>query len=402
MKHSSPPPSRTKRGKPAKKRANNEGSIYARKDKAGRIISYRGSITVGWKDGKQVRQSFTAPTKEGVRELMNRALVQRQDGILPAVSTLTVSSYLDTWLQHKSTEVRPSTLQSYRGVIENHLKPILGKERLDKLQPRHIDHLHKQIQAKGLSHRMLEHAHVLIHGALEYAVRLELLPRNVADAVKVPRRTTPRAEMKVWTTEQVGLFLEQARSHRLYALFYVALATGMRRGELMALHWDNTNLQQGVIRVRTNLVELKDGSHITEPKTRASKRLIPLASDAVQVLRGHRERQKAERAEMGEQWQEHDLVFPTQLGTVLDSANLTRTFHTLATAAEVPRIRLHDLRHTHASLLAFRGVAPKVIADRLGHTNVGFTMQVYTHLYDEQRREAAPNLAELIEPKKAS
>ncbi|GMA14369.1 hypothetical protein E5F05_01855 (plasmid) [Deinococcus metallilatus] len=105
---------------------------------------------------------------------------------------------------------------------------------------------------------------------------------------------------------------------------------------------------------------------------------------------------------MGEQWQEHDLVFLTQLGTVLDSANLTRTFHTLARAAGVPRIRLHDLRHTHASLLAFWGVAPKVIADRLGQTNVGFTMQVYTHLYDEQRREAAPSLSDLLQQSKAS
>ena len=154
--------------------------------------------------------------------------------------------------------------------------------------------------------------------------------------------------------------------------------------------------------MRKNLVELKGKIQITEPKTRASKRIIPLAPDVVEVLRVHQARQLQERARMGAKWQEHDLVFATQLGTYLDSANLTRAFQKLSKAAGVPVIRLHDLRHTHASLLALRGVTPKVIADRLGHTNVSFTLQVYTHLYDEQRREAAPNLAELVAPKEAS
>lgn len=154
--------------------------------------------------------------------------------------------------------------------------------------------------------------------------------------------------------------------------------------------------------MKSNLVELRGDIEITEPKTRASKRLMPLVRDAIAVLRTHQARQDQERAHMGAKWQEHGLVFPTSIGTHLDSANLTRTFHQLSTAAGVPVIRLHDLRHTHASLPALRGVAPKVIADRLGHTNVSFTMQVYTHLYDEQRRDAAPNLAELLEPKKAS
>ncbi|WP_424949464.1 tyrosine-type recombinase/integrase [Deinococcus sp.] len=356
-------------------------------------------LTVGWKAGKQVRQSFTGATKEDVRELMNRAIVQRQDGILPPVSTLTVANFLDRWMQHKAGEVRRTSLQSYRGIVENQLKLVLGRERLDKLKPRHIDHLQKHIQAKKLSHRTLEHAHTLLHGALNHAVRLELLPRNVAETVKLPRRSTPRSEMKVWTAAQVGVFLEHAQPHRLYALFYLALSTGMRRGELMALRWENTDLEQGFIRVKQSLVELKEGLQITEPKTRASKRLIPLAADAVDVLRSHRVRQAQERAQVGTKWQEHDLVCPTSIGTYLDSANLTRAFQQLSKVAGVPVIRLHDMRHTHASLLALRGVTPKVIADRLGHTNVGFTMQVYTHLYDEQRREAAPNLAELIQPK---
>lgn len=388
--------------KAPKKRPNNEGSIYARKDKQGRIVSYRGVLTVGWKAGKQVRQSFTAASKEEVRVLMSRAVVQRQDGILPPISTLTVGAYLDQWMQYKAGEVRRSTLRSYQGIVENHLKPILGRERLDKLHPRHVDYLHQQIQSKKLSHRTLEHAHTLLHGALNHAVRIELLPRNVAEAVKLPRRSTPRAEMKVWTTEQVGLFLEHASTQRLYALFYLALATGMRRGELMALQWENTDLEQGVIRVKHSLVELKEGIQITEPKTRASKRMIPLAPDAVEILRTHQARQAQERARMGVRWQEYGLAFSTQVGSYLDSANLTRTFRRLSKAAGVPIIRLHDLRHTHASLLALRGVTPKVIADRLGHTNVGFTMQVYTHLYDEQRRDAAPNLAELIAPEKVS
>lgn len=183
------------------------------------------------------------------------------------------------------------------------------------MQPRHIDHLHKHLQAKKLSHRTLEHAHTLLHGALNHAVRLELLPRNVAETVKLPRRSVPRAEMKVWTAQQVGVFLEHARFHRLYALFYLALATGMRRGELMALLWEHTNLDQGFIRVKQSLVELKEGIQITEPKTRASKRLIPVAPDAVEVLRSHLARQTDERTYLGANWQDYNLVFPTSIGT---------------------------------------------------------------------------------------
>lgn len=314
--------------------------------------------------------------------------------------SLTVSQYLDNWLAHKSTEVRPSTLQSYRTVIQNHLKPYLGEYQLTELLSRHIDQWHKTMQAGNLTHRTLVYAHHLLVAALNHAVRLELLTCNPAEKIKLPRRVIPKAEMNVWTPEQVATFLNATQEHRLYALFYLALATGLRRGELLALTWEKVDLERGVLQVSASLTELKGGRVITEPKTRASKRTVYLAADVVAVLRQQQQRLKEERTLLGTKWTDLNLVFPTPLGTYLDSANLTRTFKSLSKVAGVPVIRLHDLRHTHASLLALKGVAPKVIADRLGHTNVSFTLQVYTHLYDEQRREAAPNLAELVAPKK--
>ena len=305
-----------------------------------------------------------------------------------------VRTALDVWLEHKSREIRATTLASYRGIVETHLKPILGSQRLDKLQPAHIDHLHEKMLEKNVSRRTVQYAHTLLHGALQHALRRELLGRNVASAVRTP--ALQRQEMRVWSPDEATRFLKHARAHRLHAMFYLALTTGMRRGELLGLHWASVNLETGRLRVRSSLVELNHKLVFSEPKTQASKRTITLAKDTIKILEAHRKHQRLEADQQGSRWQDQDLVFPSEAGTPMNSGNLVRTFKRLAREADVTEIRLHDLRHTHASLLALRGVSPKVIADRLGHTNVGFTMQVYTHVFEEQRTGAALAFAELI------
>lgn len=386
---------RKKQGGTRGRRGNKEGSIYARKNSRGEVVSYRAAVTVGWKNGKQVRQSFTAPSKEAVRALMHKAQVRKQDGMLTNANGYTVGRYLDVWLQHKAGEIRPSTLDNYTRLVENHVKPAIGRERLDKLQPRHIDHLHKAIQKKGLSHRMLEYTHVVLHGALDYAVRLEMLPRNVADVVRLPRNKEHK-QLNYWNPKQAAQFLASVKENRLYALFYTALTTGMRRGELVGLRWGEVDLEAGLIKITAQLTELKGKKFLSEPKTRASRRTIAISGETVEVLQNHKVRQKQEKFNQGEKWREQNLVFPSNVGTPIDSGNLSRGFHELAKRAGVPVIRLHDLRHTHASLLALKGISAKVISDRLGHTNVGFTLQVYTHVYDEQRKQAAISFQELL------
>ena len=292
------------------------------------------------------------------------------------------------------TGTQDRKVKSYRGIVNAHLRPILGKHQLDKLQPVHVDHLHKTMLEKGVSRRTVQYAHVLLHGALQHAVQRELLPRNVASAVRVP--ALQRREMRVWMPEEATRFLENTKHHRLYAMFYLALTTSMRRGELLGLLWADVNLENARLRVRSSLVELNNKLVFSEPKTQASKRTITLAADAVKVLEEHLERQKLEAERQGSGWQDHDLVFPSESGTPMNSGNLVRTFKRLARAVGVPDIRVHDLRHTHASLLALKDVPPKVIADRLGHTNVGFTLQTYTHVFEEQRAVAALPLEELL------
>ena len=309
-----------------------------------------------------------------------------------------MACWLETWLSHKAGEVRVSTLEGYRQIVQNHLLPTLGGERLDRLQPRHVDGLHKTLQAKGLSHRMVEYAHVLLHGALDYAVRLERLPRNVAALVKLPRKLESK-ERLYWSIEEGTRFLQhlERTNHRLYAFFYTALSTGMRRGELCGLRWSDLNPEGGSLRVGNAVIEVKGGKQFAEPKTPASKRTVVLSSKTVKVLEAQKARLEQEKEVLAghpklDKWIEEDLVFPNARGRALDSSTLSHTFRKLCGEAGVRPIRIHDLRHTHASLLAFHGVPAKVISDRLGHTNVGFTLRVYTHLYDAQRKEGALEL----------
>lgn len=254
----------------------------------------------------------------GVPAALER-LLQSQPKPQPP-SGVTVADWLETWLRHKAGEVRETTLRGYRQVVSNHLEPLLGQVPLEGLQPRHIGLLHQSIRDKGLGFRTLEYAHVLLSGALDHAVRLDVLPGNVAQKLGLPRGKTAPA-IRVWTLEQARQFLEHLNSenHRHYALFHTALGTGMRRGELAGLRWGEVDLEAGLIRVSAQVTELKGGKVFSEPKTRASRRVIAISLEAVEVLRQHKTKQEEEKIKMGGKWKEHDLVFPTTIGTPIDS-----------------------------------------------------------------------------------
>lgn len=378
------------------KRANNEGSIYRRKD--GR---YEYCLVINGK-----RHRGYARTRQEAAKKLAELLAAYGKNLLPDPDRISLAEYLTRWLAAIEHRVKPTTLAGYKVALERHVVPVLGQVPVQKLQPLHLTHLYATLLKKpvdpdrpekgALSPTTVRLVHRTLHAALEDAVRWNLLPWNPADRVKPPQ--AERYIGRVWTPEEVWSFLAAAQDSRWYALFFLAVFTGMRRGELLGLKWEDVDWQEARIWVRRNLTVAGSKKVVLDPKTHRSSRPIEVAPEVLEVLRAHRERQEAERAEAGEFWADLGFVFTTSLGTPIEPANLHREFRRIIAKAGVPPIRFHDLRDTHVSLLALAGVAPKVISERVGHASVAFTMQTYQHLFETQRREAALAVGRLLGP----
>ena len=222
-----------------------------------------------------------------------------------------------------------------------------------------------------------------------------LIPRNAAVGLKLPRIT--REEIDPLTEEQAKLLLETVRSDRLEALYVLALNTGMRQGELLALKWDDVDLGRGILRVRRTLTQAGGAFVLGEPKTKNSRRTIRLTSGAVEALRAHLSRQLREMEEMGSLYQPGGLVFASEIGTIINPSNLrNRSFKPLLGRAGLPPCRFHDLRHTCATLLLGRNVNAKVVSEMLGHSSISITLDVYSHLLPDMQEKAAEALEEAL------
>jgi integrase len=278
-------------------------------------------------------------------------------------------------------------------VLQHHCIPFIGKTKLTKLVASDLDRLYAKLLDRGLSTRVVRYTHSLIGGMLKQALRWDILARNVAEAATPPGLKT--AEAIIWSVQEALKFLEHAQNDRLNALWYTTLFSGMRRAEVLGLQWINVNLEQGEILIRTTLVEIEGKLIMGEPKTRAGRRTIAITPDTVQVLKAHKQRQRLEQKNAMEGWEDSGLVFTTSIGTPINPGNLARAYKALIRKSGVTNIRFHDLRHTAASLSIRRGDSAKLVADRLGHTNVSFTMNTYVHIFDDQRRAAAFGLEDL-------
>jgi integrase len=247
-----------------------------------------------------------------------------------------------------------------------------------------LQRLYGNRQEVGLSAMSVRHLHAVLHRALGQATRWGLVARNVADLVTPPR--AERHEMQTLSPEQARAFLEAAQGDRFAALYTLALSTGMRQGEMLALRWRDVDLEAGTIQVCGSL---EQGTlAIAEPKTAGSRRQVTLTRGAIEALRRHRVAQAEERLR-AVFWDSRGLVFSTEAGTPVDVRNLIRrSFAPLLEKAGLPRIRFHDLRHTAATLLLGRGVHPKMVADLLGHTRISTTLDLYSHVTPAMQKEA--------------
>ena len=372
------------------KRGSGEGSIYKRSD--GRWTAV---VDLGWLDGKRNRKSMYAKTRKEVQEKLNKALSSHQEGQPLPSDRLTVGQFLSSWLEQSvKPKARLSTLESYKEIVRLHLEPNLGKVGLSKLTPMHVTKLVNTKLSRGLSPRRVQYIHAVLRRSLTIAVKWELVSRNVtklADSL-----STRQTEVVPLQIQESRHFLQAVQGDRLEALYTLAITTGLRQGEILGLCWTDINLTSGSITIRNSLQKHGGRYSLVEPKSTKSRRTLVLPELAIVALRAHKRRQLVERLRMTGEPNEFDLVFTTRVGTPINRHNLTRDFQALLRREGLPKIRFHDLRHTAASLLLAENVQPRDIMEVLGHSQIGLTMNLYSHVMKPAMQNAADRMDSIL------
>jgi integrase len=328
-------------------------------------------------------------------------------------NAITVSSYLDQWIEAHAVEIKPKTQQDHRHLIARHVKPYIGSLRLQGVRPAQITKLYRDLvttggrNRTGLSSRTVEYVHAVLRKAFKDAGLVDqLLASNPVERAKRPRNPV-RERGEIWTAGQLRVFLDVARGHRLFAFYHLAAYTGARRGELLNLHWRDIDLVIGEIRI-SGSVAVVGGKRIEGTTKSGRSRTVSADSGTVHVLKEHRLRQAEERETAGLEWKStDDYVFTTGWGGPVHPdtpsslvADLVRahnaTLEENRTGEQLPHARLHDLRHIHATTLLLAGVPVHVVAARLGHADPSVTLRVYAHVIRQQVAEAADIFARSI------
>lgn len=369
------------------RRGHGEGSIYQRKD--GR---WAASMTL---EGLK-RKTFYGKTRKDVQEQLKRALHEQQQGTLATGPKQTVKTYLEHWMEdvHKPS-IRLSSYRKNSVLLNRHIVPAIGHIQLQKLTAQQVQAFYAQKLKEGLSVSMVRGMHALLHKAFDQAVRWKIVSVNVCGAVSAP--TEIRHEMQILSKEQAQKLLESAKGHRLETLLTVALATGMRKGELLALRWEDVNLEEMSLQVKRTIVGQYNGEYReNEPKTVSGRRNILLPQFAIDALKQHRIRQLEARLQAGEAWVDRGLVFCNVDGDYLPLTTLYYSFQALLKKAELPSVRFHDLRHSAATILLSMGVPVKVIQELLGHSQISVTLNTYSHVLPSMQQEAMQKMNEVF------
>jgi integrase len=369
------------------RRGHGEGSIYQRKD--GRWVA---SVTLEHRK----RKYFYGDTRREVQEKLKVALHEQQQGMLATGSQQLLKVYLESWLEqvYKPT-VRPNTYKQFRSIVHHHLIPAFGHIAVQKLRAEKIQAYYAQKLKEGLSPRSIAVIHAVLHSALQNAVKWGLVSRNVSKLVTRPR--FERYESQTLTGEQAMKLLEVANGSRIGALLLVALTTGMRKGELLALRWDDLDLENGVLYVQRTVSRIPGRGYLeSEPKTKSSRRRIVLPTVAIEALKEHFVNQEKVRMKAGEKWNERDIVFTNTYGGFLRPDTVLDAFHQLLKDAGLPPMRFHDLRHSAATILFVAGVNAKVVQELLGHSKISMTLEIYSHVLPSMQQEAAGKMDEVF------
>ena len=339
----------------------------------------------------------TYRTKREAEAEERDALRRQERGTLLDPSKTTVGQLLDEWLRTKAKGVSPQSLKDYEITIRRHLKPALGNVLVQKLTAERAQAQYDAWTAEGYSARQVRGCHLRLSQALDYAVKRHIVYVNVCGTVSPPRVASKKAD--VWDTAEVRRFLDSVTDENLSPLWHLLVLEGMRRGEALGLRWSDVNWERGTAHIVQTVAP--DKSNRGEPiiqdrtKTKTSARTVRLTPDTIAHLKEHRKRQ-AERRLAAAAWADHDLIVCTGKGTPINPNNVTRSFDAIVKRAGLRRIRVHDLRHTHATMLLRSGVHPKVVSERLGHASIAITLDTYSHVLPDSQDAAADAMSALL------
>ncbi len=378
-----------------KKRANGEGNIRKRKD--GR---WEGRYTAGYDPatGKRIIKNVLGKTQAEVKEKLKQALELSQQTDVVKAESYTVGSWLDTWYEvYAKPNIRLATAERYRLMIETYTKPRIGQIPLSKLTPLDLQRLYKDLmesggqkesksKGKGLSSTTVRSLHLMLHCAFKQAVKERLIPRNPTEDCTAPK--AQRIEMKILPPEHINAYLNAAEKRGALPMFYLELVSGLRKGELVALRWDDLDTETNTISVSKQYVRNPNGEvTLTRPKTETSIRKVSIPQTAVNLL-----------IEEHKKHPDNPYMFPSSLtGEMYHPDSVVNLHNKILKDAGLEHIRFHDLRHTFATLALQNGVDAKTVSSMLGHYDAGFTLRTYTHATRQMQEEAAEKMENFME-----
>jgi len=372
------------------RRGHNEGSVFYVTEKG----FWRAMVTL---DGH--RLSHTGETRKECQAWIKKTIAQIDNGLTFDGAQITLNDFLADWLVSIKASVKPHTWYQYDMTVRKHIVPYIGKITLNDLRPEHIQKLYDKKLKDGSGARTVQFTHLILHKSLNHALKLGTIPRNPTETTYRPKIVSK--EMKFYDEGQVAQLLLAVRGSRDDSLYQLVVSTGMRQSEVLGLKWSDLDWRNKTITIRRQLVRLSktEDEFFSSVKTNAGKRTITLGDQTLQKLREHMALQDDERKHpRREKWVEYDLIFPSITGTPMNQSNLYHSFKRLIQEAGLPEIRFHDLRHSAASIMLNHGVAPMVVAKRLGHSKVSVTLDTYGHLIPELHDDVAQFLDDLITP----
>ncbi len=374
------------------------GTIYKRKTPSG-TSSWTAHAT--WNEGgKRRQQKRSFHTKKEAQSALTELLAAHQTGTFVAPDRTTLRQFFDPWIDGLTNQGRkPSTLQGYRVMLRTHVLPSLGDIALQDLRATDLDSVYAEMRRNGSALATVHHVHAVVHKMLNDAERKGIVIRNVARLANAPSLTAARSrgpEMRVWTPSELSKFLGFIAGNRNEVTFRVLALTGVRRSELCGLRWQDIDLDRHRLTVNQAVTVIDGDEHVDSPKSRRSRRVIDLDADTVALLKRHRTTQLEMYLRLGATASASDRVFTNEIGTPIRPDSVGQAFVRLVKESGIPLIRLHDLRHTHASHLLLAGINIKVVSERLGHSSVSFTLDTYAHVMPGQQAEAASAAAALL------